>query len=56
MSHQRRKERHQSETEEEKVEKRGRKKREKKCFCFDMGGVHEEERKDCSERLSHYFT
>lgn len=35
----RRKERHQSETEEEKVQKTGRKKREKKCLCFGMSGM-----------------
>lgn len=40
MSLQKGKERHQSETEEERVKKRGRgKKGEKKCLCFDMGGM-----------------
>lgn len=39
MSPQRRQERHQSETEEEKVKKGGREKREKKCLCFDIGGM-----------------
>lgn len=43
MSLQRRKERCQSETEEEKVKKR-RKKREKKCLCFDMGGMRRNRR------------
>lgn len=43
MSLQRRKERHQSETEEEKA-KREEKKREKKCLCFDMGGMRRNRR------------
>lgn len=56
MSLQRRKERHQSETEEERVKKRGRggKKREKKCLCFDMGGMRRD-RRICFERFSYDF-